>query len=252
VVEENRKTAKQLLDRKNEQLAALFPAGVTGSTTLPKTPFRAPQPRTTESDADHTPTSTAVQSVLPDQDAERDTDTMAKPASLGSLSNGDSSVAKSGGERIQDLVPCASDHSEREREIQCTRQHEKEQLDKMQKEKQNTNEGKELKTDAANPALTPPILSRGNTHLQTTWGKPQPKRSAVSFRIGNEKVEMPLLTVPRAQVLFFRARSRATRIPPRSGTRRRDAPKQAAARVWTYPDARPLRRSAPCRRALRI
>jgi len=209
VVEENRKTAKQLLDRKHEQLAALFPAGVTGSTTLPKTPFRAPQPRTTtESDADHTPTSTAVQSVLPDQDAERDTDTMAAPASLGSLSNGDSSVAKSGGERIQDLVPCASDHSERERESQCVRQHEKEELDKMQKEKQNTNEGKELKTDAANPGLTPPILSRGNTHLQTTWGKPQPKRSAVSFRIGNEKVEMPLLTVPSAQVLFFRARPR--------------------------------------------
>jgi len=42
VVEENRKTAKQLLDRKHEQLAALFPAGVTGSTTLPKTPFRGP------------------------------------------------------------------------------------------------------------------------------------------------------------------------------------------------------------------
>jgi hypothetical protein len=83
----------------------------------------------------------------------------------------------------------------RERERESERQRERHELEKSaSKAKEEAQAQRE--EEEQDPT---PIVARGNKHLQTTWGKPQPKRSAVSFRIGNEKVDMPLLLVPRAQ-----------------------------------------------------
>eukprot|EP00961_Rhodomonas_salina_P074705 1003385-Rhodomonas_salina.3 len=35
---------------------------------------------------------------------------------------------------------------------------------------------------------------RGNRHLVQLWGKVQPRRESVKFRIGNDKLEMPVRT----------------------------------------------------------
>ena len=115
-----------------------------------------------------------------------------------------------------------------------------------------------IQTRARNSRLTPPIQDwhRQSYRVVTRTSKRHgANRSPNAPRCPSASVTKRLKChcwQCRALRCYFFGRARATRIPPRSGARRQDALKQAAARVWTYPDARPLRRSAPCRRALRI
>jgi hypothetical protein len=199
VAEENKIVLKQLLEKRAEKQAELFPPGIVANfscSLLPKTPVIPPcasppaQPQTRP-----TPEDASQASVIATDRISEEKD---KAQSNGAGQLAGEAAGGGGGWRGENGSTQGTDSESvcgRERERESERQRERHELEKSaSKAKEEAQAQRE--EEEQDPT---PIVARGNKHLQTTWGKPQPKRSAVSFRIGNEKVDMPLLLVPRAQ-----------------------------------------------------
>ena len=180
VLEENNVTIRELRETVRQKKAELVPE-TSGNMTLPKSPLNPPrapvralQPSASPNGAPFVPVEVGTAQSKGREEGED----KKSPAFVALHPKGPAHFKGGGDEGDWNALPVVAGEVERESARDGEKQRERDEIGKILQKAKEVEEEQD----------PPPILSRGNKHLQTTWGKPQPKRTVVSFRIGNEKV----------------------------------------------------------------